>query len=271
MRLQTNLIVQERRKLPWIVLSFSLFFLQFSKAFWKDWMMDGRPQYSPSQLLSANQWEANERKDESWLKATKQHQKLWSANLTFGRIHTTTVFLWFIVASMKPCLNGWNFVLFVLWLRTCCHCHITRKQLLLYLKTWVGFWRLGFGVCLWWGWVWRGKNFTLMELQHSVKSPNSNTGFALLDTQNCLSLRRPHSRSRPPQAGETQDPEVTLTSMLHQLPFWIGLSNQKKMRALSLFLLLHPPRLLSDPSLTPSTSHPTFNNSSELSGKFLCY
>ena len=117
----------------------------------------------------------------------------------------------------------------------------------------------------------KGENFTLMELQHNVKRPNSNTGFALLDTQNCLSLRRPHSRSRPPQAGETQDPEVTLTSMLHQLPFWIGLSNQKKMRALSLFLLLQPPRLLSDPSLTPSTIHPTFNNSSELSGKFLCY
>ena len=43
------------------------------------------------------------------------------------------------------------------------------------------------------------------------------------------------------------------------------------MRALSLFLLLHPPKVLSDPSLAPSMGHPTFNNSSELSGNLHCY
>ena len=42
---------------------------------------------------------------------------------------------------------------------------------------------------------------------------------ALLDTQNCLSLRRPHSRSRPHnKAGETQVPKGNPTS-IHQLCF----------------------------------------------------
>ena len=105
MRLHTNLIVQESRK---------LFLCQFSKAFWKDWsltdwvMCGPLPQYSASQLLSANQWQMKRRMmvDQP---ITKQ-------------INVAT-------CLTEALQHGWSFVLFVLWLGTCRHCHITRKQL----------------------------------------------------------------------------------------------------------------------------------------------
>ena len=51
---------------------------------------------------------------------------------------------------------------------------------------------------------------------------------ALLDTQNCLSLPGPHSRSRPHnKAGETQVPKLKETSLLYiSCVFWIGLLHQ---------------------------------------------
>ena len=212
MRLHTNLIVQDGRK---------LFLCQFSKAFWKDWsltdwvMCGPLQQYSASQLLSAKQWQMKRRMmvDQP---ITKQ-------------INVAT-------CLTEALQHGWSFVLFVLWLGTCRHCHITRKQLLGRLNTGIGFWpdgtnRVLESVCDDYDFG-GGKASHLNGIIAIMPKAQTVILVALLDTQNCLSLPGPHSRSRPHKAGETQVPKGNLTS-IHQLCFldWFVTLSRKKQNA----------------------------------------
>ena len=196
MRLHTNLIVQESRKLN----GSDFFFVNFPKLFGKTeawltgWCVGLYNNILPPS--SANQWQMKRRMmvDQP---ITKQ-------------INVAT-------CLTEALQHGWSFVLFVLWLGTCRHCHITRKQLLGRLNTGIGFWpdgtnRVLESVCDDYDFG-GGKASHLNGIIAIMPKAQTVILGALLDTQNCLSLPGPHSRSRPHKAGETQVPKGNLTSI----------------------------------------------------------